>query len=91
MLLSRPRPEFAAGGPVFSLDVADDDIDRVGLTTENLDADARNCFSQLFLLFNGPAFQHFNMVCGHCFLCAPGGDEAMIKELRIPDAMAAGA
>jgi hypothetical protein len=58
----------AAGRPVFALDVGDDDVNRVGLAAKNFNADAGNRFSQLFLLFDGAAFHHFDVVRGHGFL-----------------------
>ena len=51
--------EFAVG--------LDDDIDRAGLATQNVNADTGDLGNQLFLLLDGPAFHHFDVVSGHGF------------------------
>jgi len=58
-------PELAACGPVFALDVGDQDVHRFGRATEDFNRDARDLFDQLALLFDGAAFHHFDVVCGH--------------------------
>ena len=64
-LLTRLRPQLAASGPVLALDVGDDDVNRLSCAAQHLNADAGDLSHQFFLLLDGSAFHHFDVVRGH--------------------------
>ena len=49
----------------ITLDFVDDDVHRLGRTTQYFHRDAGDFGHQLFLLLRGAAFKHFNVVGGH--------------------------
>ncbi|OMP13142.1 hypothetical protein COLO4_02203, partial [Corchorus olitorius] len=59
----------AAGGPVFALDVGDDDVDGARRAAQRFTRDARHFFDELPFLLNAAALEHLDMESRHGVSC----------------------